>query len=203
MIAEQIVPLPIPPTPVGLREAARVLGSRGHKIAHTTIGRHVSAGVIPNHGSAARPKVMVTDVLARDVDPLMQRQESPPVLASSAPGGDAAPPLHSEAPAPRGSTVRDQHAQRKTELLDLELAEKRGQLLDKRQVLDAFATMGTAIVEALESRRFRLAKELVGLTAPGEIDAKLAAADTALLQALNKEVLERLGLALPSGDDAG
>ncbi len=186
--------------PVTLTEAAAALGV--HK---STISRQVSAGVIPNHGTARAPKVRVSEArLARAgaVDPAKQRGSGAPLFADPGEhGANGVRPSRSPddaedddapgtPPGPGGVSFTKARTAREAanaRLAQIDLEERLGRLLDKREVEDVFFTLSTIVRDELMGQGARLAGDLVGMTEPGEIVAKIDAANRDLLARLERE----------------
>lgn len=149
---------------VGIREAARAL-----KVAPSTISRQVDRGVIPNRGSAIAPKVSIEEARrarAANVDPAQQRASAPAASGFQA--------------------LRTEHEAIKARRAGLELAERQGELLARRDVEDFFATVGRTLRDRLLHRWRTMSIELEGRPAR-EIEVKAMAADESVLTTLAQE----------------
>ena len=83
---------------------------------------------------------------------------------------------------PTDSTARKRAAD--AEKAELDLAERKGDLLSRAAAIQAVEAAGAAFVQALERRRRTLAQRLAGLDDPRAVEHELKAADRSLLEAL-------------------
>lgn len=130
--------------PVGVRECAKQLG-----VSHSTISRQLTAGLFVNHGTGDRPLLKVSEVRearSRGLDPAKQRGPEAPLYQPAA----AQKPIGEDL-GPTYATARTRTEEAKANLAELDLAERRGLLLDKSDVVDAFFTFGTQIRERMEA----------------------------------------------------
>lgn len=175
----------------------------------STISRQLGS-VIPASAFRRQGTRVLIDAAAADraratnLDPAQQRQATP-----AAPAPALLPPLADPAPLPaaepgdfgyRSAKARQAHYA----ALAAERAHKQalGALLDKAEVFDAFLSIATTLRESLDARRHLLAVDLVGLADPGEIAARLEAADDAALQRLVDEFEARATLAISTDGQA-
>lgn len=141
-----------PEQPVSIREAARQLG-----IAHSTVSRQVSAGIIPNHGVPGRPLILVTEARAaraQNLDPSQRRGSRSPLFAEEEDGapGTNDDPLSSASVPERGS-YRGERSRREAalaQLAEIELGKQLGNLLDKGEVIDAVVEIMITLRETLQ-----------------------------------------------------
>lgn len=78
---------------------------------------------------------------------------------------------------PRRKSLRD-------EVLEMDIAERKGELLDRQSVKSAVETAGLAFAQALERRRRSLAGRLAGMGSAREIELELKAEDRRVMEAL-------------------
>lgn len=201
---------------VGIRECARQLG-----VAHSTITRQMQAGILVNRGTAEAPLLDVEEVrAAREIalDPSKRRGAgaplfdaaagwAPPARSQPQPGpavpatedglddglddveaAPAAPSASKDLSYQKARTAREGYAAR---LAQIELVQRLGQVLDKREVLDAFDALGRMLRERLASRAQLVAGRLAGLTDPNAIAALIAEEDRKLLEQLADDFARR------------
>jgi hypothetical protein len=80
------------------------------------------------------------------------------------------------------STERKRAAEAET--AELNLAERKGQLVARESVVSAIETAGVAFTQALERRRRKLATEVAGIADARAVELAIKAADRELLQAI-------------------
>lgn len=175
---------------LGIREAARQLG-----LAHTTIGCYLRSHPELNRGSAARPMVDLEELRrhrAQHVHPALRGLKASKVLA----GGDAPASAASDAP-PAATKVADSpnyaHAKavRETVLAQrarVDLDEKRGLLVSRREIEDAVYDAGAVLQRDLLDLGAQLAERLAAMSEPREI--------AALLETEHRRVLATLASSL-------
>lgn len=78
---------------------------------------------------------------------------------------------------PRRQNLRDV-------VLELDIAERKGELLDRQSVQTAVETAGLAFAQALERRRRSLASRIAGMTEAREIELELKSEDRKVMEAL-------------------
>ena len=108
---------------VGVRAAARVL-----EVSHSTVSRQIAAGIIPNHGTDAAPLVDVDEAREarrRGLDRSKQREPAKETVEG-----------HSY------QTARTRREEALASLAEITLQRELGRLLDRREVVDAFFTLG-------------------------------------------------------------
>jgi hypothetical protein len=159
-----------------LTAAAREIG-----VAVSTLSRQVKAQKIPNRGTPERPMVSLSEARAARADnlnPLMARTPAP-------------------AAAPRAGSIADEQRREKAaraELLELELAERRGELMAADEVRAAFGEAGRVIQAELMQISRDLADELAAMSDPRAIAARLEQAHRQALGSMARQV-EALALA--------
>ncbi len=79
------------------------------------------------------------------------------------------------------------------EKLELDLAERKGELLDRSAVLMAWESVGVAFTQALERRRRKMATDLVGMSDIRQAELALKASDRAMLEQLAGELKKLAG----------
>lgn len=152
-------------TAVGIRAGALALNK-----AASTISRHVRAGKIPNRGTLAEPKILVSEArraLEDNLDPMFRAEPAPSTEPSS----------------PSFQSHRTKLAAAQAEKAQLDLAERKGELVSRPEIEDALFTLALNLRDAM-SRRWRvLALELENLPARA-IEEKCLDADEKLLAQL-------------------
>ncbi len=181
---------------VGVSEAAAQLG-----VHPSQIRRNIKSGLIPNRGLPGRPLVDVDEARyarAKGLDHSKQRGPRAPLFASNghvsvngADNQDASP--HDEG---ETGTYQDFRSRREAAMAakaEIELAQLRGELLDRREVADAQFKLGRMLRDGLEMRRPALAQRLMGLVGLelGAVMTILADADEAHLTAVADELGKR------------
>lgn len=83
-----------------------------------------------------------------------------------------------------GARAPSRKRQIEDELLEMQLAEKKGQLVSRASVQSAVETAGLAFVQALDRRRRVLATRLAGVEDVREVELAMKAADRELLETL-------------------
>lgn len=136
---------------------------------------------------------------ARGLNPLMRRDRpiDAGLLAHVQPAStDATPPAPSSAPTPASSVVSavTEHKQLQAEMLRLQIARERGELVDRSEVDAAYMTAGRALRDAMMALPARAAQEVVGLTDVADVRR--------VLEARVREALDALAGALEAGDGA-
>jgi hypothetical protein len=175
---------------VGVRAAARAL-----EVNPSTISRQLKDGILRNHGTAAEPKLLVSEVRAdreRHLDRSKQRGPDAPLFnRSGAIEPEAAEPEAEGEGAPAGGVdyqkARTAREGFQARIAQIDLEERLGNLLDRGEVVDAFFALGQLLRESMEGRRAGLAARLVGISDPSRIGSILAEADGALLLGLAKD----------------
>lgn len=140
---------------MGIRAAARALNKSA-----STISRQVAAGIIPNRGTTAEPKVSLAEAKAARA---VNLQPEPEVAGFA--------------------QARNVHERLKAQKTAIELAQLKGELVRRVEVEEFLAEEGAKIRDGLLRRWRAFAAELVGLTAR-EIEERGLAADEAVLAAL-------------------
>lgn len=165
-------------------DAARRETDAGRPVTQSSISRFLSANPdVPVRRSASG------SVQAVEYNALAAaRQESLGVQDKLFARGDAAP-APAAAPAvvpmaPAGSRKR----QLEEERLELDLAERKGELLDRSAVQMALEAAGVAFVQGLERRRRALATEMTGVTDLRAAELAIKASDRLLLAQLAKDL---------------
>lgn len=171
---------------VSVSEAAALETQAGRPINKSSISRFIARNEdLPvKRDAQGRVKEVDYDAL------VAARGESLSVQDSR----ETAPPAPTAAPAgPAGSRKRALEEEK----LELDLAERKGELLPRASVTMAIEAMGVAFTQALERRRRGLATEISGLSDVREAELALKAADRKLLNNLVGELTK-----LASGFDA-
>lgn len=98
---------------------------------------------------------------------------------------------------PKGFPTQDGTARKRNadaETAELNLAERKGELLSRDAAHAAIETAGATFLQGLERRRRGLAQKIVGITDPRAVELELKASDRVLLEALVTD----LSAALPA-----
>jgi hypothetical protein len=158
---------------VGVRACAKQLN-----LSPSTISRQLAKNLFRNYGTAAAPKVSVTEVEAArsaSVSPAQQRQAAP----------EATAPKRAETGYAHERAVREGINRQRDELA---LAEKLGTVLNRAEVEDDFETFARTLRERLRQRAQTLVLELDQLPTPAARAARLVEADEAVLAELADEL---------------
>jgi hypothetical protein len=177
---------------VSMREAARRLTGEGYRIDESTIRRQVKAGTIPNRGTPDRPLVTVDDVRnsrSGNVDARKRRGAPMAAADAGASGEGGAGPAAAAAAPPAGSLHQSRLAKEsvQAQLAQLQLEDKLGRTIDKAEVWDLFAELGTMLRDEQAARLDVLAARCHGLE-PGAIRDAIADADRQLLLKLHAKI---------------
>lgn len=165
---------------VSVSEAAALETQAGRPINKSSISRFIARNEdLPvKRDAQGRVKEVDYDALIK------ARGESLSVLDSR-----EASPAAPKAAAPAGSRKR----QLEEEKLELDLADRKRELLSKAAVTMAAEAMGVAFTQALERRRRTLATEITGLDDVRQTELALKAADRKLLNNLVAELTKLAG----------
>lgn len=159
---------------VSVSEAARLEGEAGRAVNKSSISRFIDRNPDVPVRRDARNRVTEVDYNALAVARAqsLSVQDSRPALAASPTPTPAAPVV--------GSRKRDLEVEK----LELDLAERKGELLSRAATSMAIDAIGVAFLQGLERRRRTLATQLVGISEQRPMELALKAADTALLNDL-------------------
>lgn len=159
---------------VSVSEAARLEGEAGRAVNKSSISRFIDRNPDVPVRRDARNRVTEVDYNALAVARAqsLSVQDSRPALAASPTPTLAAPVV--------GSRKRDLEVEK----LELDLAERKGELLSRAATSMAIDAIGVAFLQGLERRRRTLATQLVGISEQRPMELALKAADTALLNDL-------------------
>ncbi|WP_295227271.1 hypothetical protein [uncultured Brevundimonas sp.] len=159
---------------VSVSEAARLEGEAGRAVNKSSISRFIDRNPDVPVRRDARNRVTEVDYNALAVARAqsLSVQDSRPTLA--------APPTPTPAAPIVGSRKRDLEVEK----LELDLAERKGELLSRAATSMAIDAIGVAFLQGLERRRRTLATQLVGISEQRPMELALKAADTALLNDL-------------------
>lgn len=178
-------------------EAARRETAAGRAVTQSSISRFLEANpdVPVERGPNGRVRRVDYQALVAArmgslsvLDKLAERQAAAPLLEQ---------PARPAAPSNRKRELEE-------EKLELDLAERKGEVVDRAAVLMAVESAGLAFVQALERRRRGLAQQLEGVTDVRAIELALKAADRVLLEDLSKALAgaaEGLTAAPAEGDE--
>lgn len=133
---------------------------------------------------------------ARGLNPLMRRDRpiDADLLAHVEPASTDAAPASSPSAPPPSSVVSavTEHKQLQAEMLRLQIARERSELVDRGEVDAAYMTAGRALRDAMLALPARVAQEVVGMTD--------VVAVRRVLDARVREALDALAGALEAGD---
>lgn len=161
---------------VTVSEAARLEGLDGRSVNKSSISRFIDRNADVPVRRDARGRVQEVDY-----DALAEARRGSLAVADSRPASlPFAQPPAAAAPASRKRALEE-------EKLELDLAERKAEVLSRAATVMAVETAGLAFVQSLERRRRGLANKLEGRTAR-EIELELKAADRALLEGLAKDL---------------
>lgn len=158
---------------VSVSEAARLEGEAGRAVNKSSISRFIDRNPDVPVRRDGRGRVTEVDyaalAIARASSLSVQDSRQAPVAA---PAAAAAPII--------GSRKRDLEVEK----LELDLAERKGELLSKAATSMAIDAIGVAFLQGLERRRRALSTQLVGISDQRPMELALKAADAALLNEL-------------------
>ena len=159
---------------VSVSEAARLEGEAGRSVNKSSISRFIDRNPDVPVRRDARNRVTEVDYEALAVARAqsLSVQDSRPAVAAPSTPTPAAPVV--------GSRKRDLEVEK----LELDLAERKGELLSRAATSMAIDAIGVAFLQGLERRRRTLATQLVGISDQRPMELALKAADTALLNDL-------------------
>lgn len=159
---------------VSVSEAARLEGEAGRAVNKSSISRFIDRNPDVPVRRDARNRVTEVDyeALAIARASSLSVQDSRQAPASVAAVAPAAPVI--------GSRKRDLEVEK----LELDLAERKGELLSRAAHAMAIDAIGVAFLQGLERRRRTLATQLVGISDQRPMELALKVADTALLNDL-------------------
>lgn len=159
---------------VSVSEAARLEGEAGRAVNKSSISRFIDRN--PDVPVRRDARNRVTEV---DYEALAVARAQSLSVQDSRPAFNAAP-----APTPAAPVVGSRKRDLEVEKLELDLAERKGELLSRAATSMAIDAIGVAFLQGLERRRRTLATQLVGISEQRPMELALKAADTALLNDL-------------------
>lgn len=159
---------------VSVSEAARLEGEAGRAVNKSSISRFIDRN--PDVPVRRDARNRVTEV---DYEALAVARAQSLSVQDSRPAFPAAP-----APTPAAPVVGSRKRDLEVEKLELDLAERKGELLSRAATSMAIDAIGVAFLQGLERRRRTLATQLVGISEQRPMELALKAADTALLNDL-------------------
>lgn len=165
---------------VSQSEAARLMG-----VAQSSISRFLAANpdvpVKRNDRGAVKEVEFNALAEARGSSLSVQDKaaERTPFVSSS-PSSQL--PFEEAVEQPRRKNLRDV-------VLEMDIAERKGELIDRQSAQSAIETAGLKFVQALDRRRRSLAGRLAGLSSAREIELKLKAEDRELMEALVADLI--------------
>lgn len=165
---------PSPSRWVSVSEAARLEGEAGRAVNKSSISRFIDRN--PDVPVRRDARNRVTEV---DYEALAVARAQSLSVQDSRPAFPAAP-----APTPAAPVVGSRKRDLEVEKLELDLAERKGELLSRAATSMAIDAIGVAFLQGLERRRRTLATQLVGISEQRPMELALKAADTALLNDL-------------------
>ena len=159
---------------VSVSEAARLEGEAGRPVNKSSISRFIDRNPDVPVRRDSRNRVTEVDYAALAVarGQSLSVQDSRPAPAALSTPTTALPVV--------GSRKRDLEVEK----LELDLAERKGELLSRAATAMAIDAIGVAFLQGLERRRRTLATQLVGISDQRPMELALKAADTALLNEL-------------------
>ncbi len=166
---------------VSVSDAARLEGKAGRSVNKSSISRFLDRNpdVPVRRDEQGRVKQVEYGALATARASSLSVQDS---RSFSEPGPVAA--LQPPAPAAGGSRKRDLEVEK----LELDLAERKGDLVDRAAVAMAWEAAGVTFVQALERRRRNLVSEIAGMTDLRAAELAMKAADRRMLDQLVKDL---------------
>lgn len=198
--AEFDAPAPDPAGPPEWLSLSDYAARRG--VNKSTISRQVGTAIPPSatrRERGGRLMIRVADAdlaLSRNLDPAQQRRPTPPLFAAAAPS--EAPPAAADWGYASARARKEHYLAEKAARDDMAA---RGLLLDKADAYSAFVAVAATLRQELEARRHLLSVDLAGIADPGEIAARLEAADDRALRRLVDEFQRLSGLAVAAAAD--
>jgi hypothetical protein len=163
---------------VSQSEAARLETAAGRPVAQSSISRFLDSNPdVPTRRTAAG-KVQFVDYEALS----LARGASLSVQDKLAGRERHAPPAHVSPEPPRDATSRKRAAE--AENAELNLAERKGEVISRAAVTMAVEAAGAAFVQALERRRKPLAQRVATLGDVRAVELELKSADREMLSAV-------------------
>lgn len=159
---------------VSVSEAARLEGEAGRAVNKSSISRFIDRN--PDVPVRRDARNRVTEV---DYNALAVARAQSLSVQDSRPAPAALP-----TPTPAAPVVGSRKRDLEVEKLELDLAERKGELLSRAATSMAIDAIGVAFLQGLERRRRTLATQLVGISEQRPMELALKAADTALLNDL-------------------
>lgn len=165
---------------VSVSDAARLEGAAGRPVNKSSISRFLDRNPDVPVKRDARGRVGEVDYQA-----LSQARAA----SLSVQDSRAFTPMSAVAPLPSASPVAGSRKRAlEEEKLELDLAERKGELLDRSAVTMAWEAIGVVFTQGLERRRRKLATDMAGLTDLRQAELALKAADRALLEQLVRDL---------------
>ncbi|MDF1627021.1 MAG: hypothetical protein P1U84_12120 [Parvibaculaceae bacterium] len=170
---------------VGVSQAAKELG-----VSHSTISRYLRSYPELTIGVGRRKKVDLAELQRHRQENLsVDEGEGLPFADEAGPARTVVPREEKSVEArQRQSAARATTDELKAELLRIELAERRGELVPIEEIEAAFGDAGALLQARFESRRRDLAERLVTMTDVKEIEAFLKQADRDMLEAFSRRL---------------
>jgi hypothetical protein len=160
-------------------EAARLLS-----VAQSSISRFIAANADVPVRRNGRGHVETVEfnalVEARGGSLSVQDKAAEKAVAPPAPAADR--PFEDAAATPRRRDLRDV-------VLELDIAERKGELLDRQAMQTAIETAGLSFSQALDRRRRSLASRFASMTEAREIEIELKSEDRKLMEALVHDLI--------------
>lgn len=162
---------------VSVSEAAALETQAGRSVNKSSISRFIARNddLPVKRDAQGRVKEVDYDALVAARSESLSVQDSREVFPA---------PVPAAAPAPAGSRKRALEEEK----LELDLAERKGEVLARASVTMAIEAMGVAFTQALERRRRNLATEIAGIVDVRAAEATLKTADRKLLENLVTEL---------------
>lgn len=170
---------------VGVSKAAEELG-----VSHSTISRYLRNYPELTVGAGRRKKVDLAELRRHRAENLsVDEGDGLPFEGEAGVARSPAPREEKTVEArQRQSAARATTDELKAELLRIELAERRGELVPLDEIEAAFGDAGALLQARFESRRRDLAERLVVMTDVKEIEAFLKQADREMLEAFSRRL---------------
>lgn len=165
---------------VSVSDAARLEAEAGRAVNKSSISRFLDRNpdVPVRRDNAGRVREVEYGALANARASSLSVQDSRALAPTSAP---VAVPSSAAQGGSRKRALEE-------EKLELDLAERKGELLSRMAVAMAWETAGVAFVQALERRRRKLVSEIAGMSDLRAAEIAMKTADRKLLEQLAKEL---------------
>lgn len=162
----------------------------------STVTRYLQQHPDLNRGTKAEPDVDIDELRrhrAENVNPAMSGNHAGLLQDQLDFPDDPEELAAPEQPPSRQVEARTRAAEAQATRLELDLAERKGLVVDRAGVEMAFRTVGVALTQALESRQRPLAEEFAGMSDARAIALRLDEEDRAMLTRVREELRKALG----------